>query len=95
MRCANPDCVAETLYFRSGSLHCIDVRSLNAGKPTLRQQMIWLCAECSRCYVVEIWRPAGQQVRRREFVPPAPTIAICIPDNNVLSLPASKSAEAF
>jgi hypothetical protein len=95
MRCANPGCVQEAIYFRSGSLHWIDVRGRNSEKPTPRRQMIWLCAECSRCYVVETWRPAGEQVRRLEDTPHASTIAIYIRENDVISIPASKSAEAF
>lgn len=65
MRCANPGCQAEVLYFRSGSLHWIDKPSQLAGAPQRRAtRLIWLCAECSRKLVVQTWRPAGQQLRQ-------------------------------
>lgn len=65
MRCANPDCQAEALYFRSGSLYWVDgfVQTSN-GNRRRKARLIWLCGECSRRLVVETWRPAGQQVRR-------------------------------
>jgi len=95
MRCANPICNAEALYFRSGSLHWVDATSLDGEEQLPRMQMIWLCAECSRFYVVETWRPAGQQVRRRESIPHAQPISNYFPIRDVISVPASKSAEAF
>lgn len=64
MRCANPLCKVESLYFRSGSLHWIDC--VNAGAAHSRvehRRIIWLCGECSRHFLVETWRPAGQQLR--------------------------------
>jgi hypothetical protein len=63
MRCANPGCKTETLYFRSGSLHWIDRDA--EGRATA---LIWLCESCTRAFVVEPWRPAGQQMRRRKVV---------------------------
>jgi hypothetical protein len=64
MQCANPMCDAETLYFRSGSLHTIDYfEHGEAGDPEIKQRMIWLCGECSRRFAVEVWRPPGQQLR--------------------------------
>lgn len=65
MRCANPGCQAEAIYFRSGSLHWIDKLPQLAGAPQIRAtRLIWLCDECSRNLVVQTWRPAGQQLRR-------------------------------
>jgi hypothetical protein len=64
MRCANPMCDAESLYFRSGSLHTIDFFA--GGEPEgreIKQRIIWLCGECSRRFAVEVWRPPGQQLR--------------------------------
>ena len=29
------------------------------------QQPVWLCAECTETFVVQIWRPAGEQLRLR------------------------------
>lgn len=65
MRCANPDCDVEAMYFRSGSLYWVDGYVQPAGAPRRRRaRLIWLCEECSRRLVVETWRPEGQQVRR-------------------------------
>ena len=64
MRCANPMCDAESLYFRSGSLHTIDFFA--GGEPEaleIKQRIIWLCGECSGRFTVEVWRPPGQQLR--------------------------------
>lgn len=66
MRCANPGCQVEVLYFRSGSLHWIDTPAQLDGSPPRRAiRLIWLCAVCSRSLVVETWRPAGEQIRCR------------------------------
>lgn len=72
MRCANPGCKAEALYFRSGSLHWIDRQPQLDGAPQRRAtRLIWLCASCSQSLIVQTWRPAGQQLRcpRGEVVP--------------------------
>lgn len=95
MRCANPICNAEALYFRSGSLHWVDATTFYGEEQMPRMQMIWLCAECSRFYVVETWRPAGQQVRRRESIPQKQESSGFAPIRDAISVPASKSAEAF
>ena len=64
MQCANPMCDAETLYFRSGSLHTIDYFGhAETGDGEIKQRIIWLCGECSRRFAVEVWRPPGQQLR--------------------------------
>lgn len=64
MHCANPACLEETLYFRSGSLHWIDRQpQFEAVSKSYTTRIIWLCATCSRSLVVETWRPAGQQLR--------------------------------
>jgi hypothetical protein len=56
------------LYFRSGSLHCIDSRDENRGNRTeARQKLIWLCGECTELWSVETWRKPGQQLRRRDL----------------------------
>lgn len=72
MRCANPACHAEAIYFRSGSLHWVDDPFAGReAKAPAELHLIWLCAECSRSCQVETWRPAGQQIRsgRGEVVP--------------------------
>lgn len=64
MHCVNPGCGAESLYFRSGSLHWLD-RKPGSGEVSARHstRLIWLCAACSRKLEVQTWRPAGQQLR--------------------------------
>lgn len=82
MRCANPDCDVEAMYFRSGSLYWVDGFVQTAGAPRRgKARLIWLCGECSKKVVVETWRPAGEQVRylcgeviaidRERHMPPA------------------------
>jgi hypothetical protein len=82
MQCANPGCKVETLYFRSGSLHWVDRDAKR--RVTVP---IWLCERCTRSFVVEPWRPAGQQLRRRGVV-----VAIH-PGANRSELPASTIPE--
>jgi len=61
MRCANSQCEIESDYLRSGSLYAIDEHSVNArGR---RSRFIWLCSHCTPRFVVETWRPPGQQLR--------------------------------
>ena len=72
MRCANPECRTESKYLRSASLYWIHERS--SGGEVAKGRFIWLCSMCAAEYVVETWRPAGQQLRRRRSVegcPPA------------------------
>lgn len=74
MNCANAPCQTETMYFRSGSLHCIDCGGENGGKASgSERRMIWLCPECSPQMSVETWRPAGEQLRpkRKPLAVPA------------------------
>ncbi len=67
MKCANPLCGFESLYFRSGSLHCIDSREEARGaRAQAPRKLIWLCRECTKLWFVETWRPPGQQLRRRD-----------------------------
>lgn len=95
MRCATPDCPAEALYFRSGSLHWVDEPAAIRSEQQHRMQLIWLCAECSRNYVVQTWRPVGQQVRRRcgELVFMQPS-SVTRPIEAAAQIPVSESAEA-
>lgn len=59
MYCANPDCRVESAYLRGGRLHWIE-ESRGHGK---RGRFIWLCSTCAPKFVVETWRPAGQQLQ--------------------------------
>lgn len=65
MKCANVLCGAESLYFRSGSLHAIDVviDELETGEPCLKQKVVWLCERCTERFTIENWRPPGEQFR--------------------------------
>ncbi len=70
MKCANSKCGAEALYFRSGSLHWIDAKEEYGNDGG--QRPVWLCSECSEIYVVQPWRPAGEQLRLRAAARPIP-----------------------
>lgn len=64
MKCANPECRVEANYFRDGSVHWIDDPGKDEGERII-QRAIWLCAECTEIYVVDCWRPPGEQLRLR------------------------------
>ncbi len=61
MRCANPQCQAESDYLRSGRLQWID--EVLAYASVRQGRYIWLCSTCAPEFVVETWRPPGQQLR--------------------------------
>jgi hypothetical protein len=66
MTCANRACQAETLYFRKGSLHWIDREDSHQRNPCLREtRPVWLCEECSRKFVIQLWRAPGFQIQPR------------------------------
>jgi hypothetical protein len=60
MHCANPQCRVESAYLRSGGLYEIH-EDANG-----RVRFLWLCGRCASQFVVESWRPAGQQLRPTE-----------------------------
>lgn len=60
MRCANPQCQVESKYLRDGGLYAID--ELRPHSNVTQRRFIWLCPHCSQDFVVETWRPAGQQL---------------------------------
>src|SRR5689334_18555926 len=60
MHCANPQCRVESAYLRSGRVYGIHEDE------SRRVRFIWLCSRCASKFVVETWRPAGQQLRRSE-----------------------------
>lgn len=74
MWCANPECRLESSYLRSGCLYWIDEHPAN-GEVT-KGRFIWLCRMCIAEFVVETWRPPGQQIQRRSSAhagtPPKP-----------------------
>ena len=63
MRCANTECRIESAYLRGGSLHWIEeaVSAISGS----RGRFIWLCDRCAPMFVVQSWRPPGQQLRSR------------------------------
>jgi hypothetical protein len=73
MTCANRACQAETLYFRKGSLHWIDREDSRQRNPCLREtRPVWLCEECSKNFVIQLWRAPGFQIQPRRRVGPSP-----------------------
>jgi hypothetical protein len=66
MRCTNLPCKSETMYFRGGSLDCLD-RSQESptGASGEQRELVWLCPDCTNHFVVETWRSPGQQLRER------------------------------
>jgi len=73
LECEIPSCKAREKFLRSGSLHLMDVKSED-GLAT--RKLIWLCQECTSRYVIQPWRPIGQQLRLR---PPAKLFTIPVP----------------
>lgn len=69
LECVVAGCNANEKFLRSGSLYLMDVVA-GDGRP--RKKMVWLCADCSRRYMVETWRPAGEQIQARRV--PAPFV---------------------
>ena len=65
MKCANPQCGAETLYLRSGAIYAVDFAGgAEAGECRIMQRrVIWLCDACIGEFAVETWRPPGEQMR--------------------------------
>lgn len=63
LECAIPTCCRCEKFFRSGTLHLMDTVREDG---TVVKKMIWLCAECTRRYVVQGWRAPGEQIRLRE-----------------------------
>lgn len=63
MRCANSECHEESQYLRGGALYWVDSDPESGG--VTKGRFIWLCARCVEEFVIERWRPPGQQLRRR------------------------------
>ena len=62
LECAIPNCGGRERSLCSGTLHLADIVR-NDGSSV--KKMIWLCAGCTRQYLVQTWRPAGEQIRLR------------------------------
>ncbi len=68
MKCANPNCNAEGLYLRSGSLHTLDFvipGEQLSDDERIGRKIVWLCHKCTVQFEVETWRPPGQQLQPR------------------------------
>lgn len=63
LKCAISGCKAQQKFLRSGSLQLLDV--LTSDRQMVKR-MVWFCAECTEKYVVQSWRPAGEQIRLRK-----------------------------
>ena len=72
--CAIPECSASQIALQTGNLHLIDtlIDGALAGTPQSRKKYVWVCSDCSKTHVVQIWRPAGDQIRRRQAKAPLP-----------------------
>ncbi len=70
LKCAIPGCEAEEKFLRSGTLQIVDT----AKEERMTKRMIWFCSACTPKYVVQCWRPSGEQVQPRieisEYVMP-------------------------
>jgi hypothetical protein len=77
MHCINALCSTETIYFRSGSVHCVDRSEESRTEMRGEQrQLVWLCPQCSHTFVVQTWRAPGQQLRvRTEPTPQSVAVA--------------------
>jgi hypothetical protein len=63
--CANPQCSVDSLYFRNGSLHWIDVEtSEGSSTAAVNQQIVWLRAEM-RLRKRSFDKPRTSELRRR------------------------------
>lgn len=79
MRCANPQCSAELVYLRDGSLQLLQYEpdsqqatEYEDGAFPMRpfpSRFFWLCAECSRVYVMKAWTSLGVVLSLRHPVP--------------------------
>ena len=60
--CANPRCSVDSLYFRNGSLHWIDVEtSEGSSTAAVNQQIVWLRAASCTDGTAKRYRESGAQ----------------------------------
>jgi hypothetical protein len=81
MRCANPQCQVESDYLRDGGLYAID--ELIPHSKLRQSRFIWLCPRCSEDFVVETWRPAGQQLVMKMPPPEVTSVPARVPAPHV------------
>jgi len=76
MHCANPDCNCELFDMPGGSIWLLELE-LPGDQPignsegafsldTLPQKYFWLCAVCSRRFVLSRWTPSGVSLVQRQ-----------------------------
>ena len=94
MKCANFLCSSEELYFRSGTLHAIDCEAAEfvADQRVVRQKVIWLCDQCSQDFIVDTWRPPGQQLHARNEKRLQAGSQPCEGDSDISGLSSAPSA---
>lgn len=76
MRCANPKCRCELFDMPGGSIWLLQLelpsdQTTGNGEgafsaPTLPQKYFWLCAACSRRFVLWRWTPSGVFLAQRQ-----------------------------
>lgn len=66
LECAIPQCEGREKFLRSGTLHLVDCKGSDGA---IGKKMVWLCALCTQQYIVQTWRPAGEQIRPRLNIP--------------------------
>lgn len=86
--CAIAGCKAQELTLRSGTLHLLDVPT---NDNRIVKRVVWLCSDCSDKYVVQTWRPVGQQIRLREFEHPSIVMDSPLPARSVISIKTAPS----
>jgi len=62
LECVTPGCDVHERLLRSGTLHLLDV--VTADQRVVKK-IVWMCAGCTKKYVVQTWRPAGEQIQRK------------------------------
>jgi hypothetical protein len=92
MRCANPECSAELVYLRGGSVQLLELEPDLSGSGdqenyefsthTPPRRFFWLCDACSHSYMVKRWTPVGIVLEprngrtSRDSVPPRHAIRV-------------------
>jgi hypothetical protein len=64
LKCAIPGCEAQEKSLQSGTLQIVDT----AKEERMTKRMIWFCSACTPKYVVQSWRPSGEQVQPRREI---------------------------
>src|SRR6266568_3959910 len=92
MRCANPECSAELIYLRGGSVQLLELEpDLNGSGEAENyefstqnppRRFFWLCDVCAHSYLMKRWTPIGVVLEPRNgrtgrsSVPPRPSFRV-------------------